>query len=110
MKGPRAGSLDRENQGGQFRRERLCRSQKNCRNRPQIGGRTPCVTGCWGIPPPPRSCGMSRLRRKSRKIFDVKELIGKIFRTKELAQNTFAFGVCAQRVTYILHRRVKDRT
>jgi hypothetical protein len=36
-------------------------------------------------PPPPWSCGMSRLRRKSREIFDVKELIGKIFWTKDLA-------------------------
>jgi len=35
--------------------------------------------------PPPWSCGMSRLRRKSREIFDVKELIGKILRTKDLA-------------------------
>jgi hypothetical protein len=28
---------------------------------------------------------MSRLRGKSRKVFDVKELIGKVFRTKDLA-------------------------
>ena len=35
--------------------------------------------------PSPQSSGMRRLRGKSRKIFDVKELIGKIFRTKNLA-------------------------
>jgi chemotaxis signal transduction protein len=36
-------------------------------------------------PPPPWFCGMSRLRGKSLEILDVKELIGKIFRTKDLA-------------------------
>lgn len=37
------------------------------------------------IPHPPRSVGIIALAKNSRKIFEFKELIGKIFRTKELA-------------------------
>jgi hypothetical protein len=38
-----------------------------------------------GYPPSPLFFGFSKLRAKPRKIFDVKELIGKIFRIKHLA-------------------------
>jgi hypothetical protein len=50
--------------------------------------------------PSPWSCGMSRLRGKSRKIFDVKELIGKIFRTEDLASAATVPRGHAQRVSF----------
>jgi hypothetical protein len=43
---------------------------------------------------------MSRLRRKSRKIFDLKELIGKIFRTKDLASAAIVLKGHAERVSF----------
>jgi len=43
---------------------------------------------------------MSRLRGKSCKIFDVKELIGKIFRTKDLAFATTILWGHARRVSF----------
>jgi putative transposase len=53
-----------------------------------------------GYPPPPWSSGMSRFRGKSRKIFDVKELIGKIFRTKDLASAASVLWGHARRVSF----------
>jgi hypothetical protein len=43
---------------------------------------------------------MSRLRGKSREIFDVKELIAKIFRTKDLAFAATALWGHARRVSF----------
>jgi len=51
--------------------------------------------------PSPRSSGMSRLRGKSRKIFDVKELIGKIFRTKNLVSVATILLGHARRISLI---------
>jgi hypothetical protein len=41
----------------------------------------------WASPPPPGSIGIIGLGRKSRKIFEFKGLIGKIFRNKDLARS-----------------------
>jgi len=43
---------------------------------------------------------MSELRGKSREIFDVKDLIGKIFRAKELAFAGFVGEEHAERVSF----------
>jgi hypothetical protein len=43
---------------------------------------------------------MSELRGKSREIFDVKELIGKIFRTKDLAFAALVVREHAGRVSF----------
>src|SRR5262250_2430196 len=40
-----------------------------------------------------RYCGMNRLRAKSRKIFDLKELIGKKIRTKDLTSSSVSQGI-----------------
>jgi hypothetical protein len=53
-----------------------------------------------GIPPSPRSIEMRQLRRNSRKIFDVKELTGKIFRTKDLASTGIVLKRHARRVSF----------
>jgi hypothetical protein len=56
-----------------------------------IENTNPQASNSWCAPivrypsPPLQSSGMSRLRGKSREIFDVKELIGKILRIKDLA-------------------------
>jgi hypothetical protein len=46
-----------------------------------------------GVPPPPWSCGIRELRGNSRKIFGFKELIDKIFRTKDLAPGILVLGI-----------------
>jgi hypothetical protein len=51
-------------------------------------------------PPSPRSCGMRRLGRKSRDILEATELIGKIFRIKDLASAAVVFQEHAKRVSF----------
>jgi hypothetical protein len=48
---------------------------------------------------------MSRLRGKSRKIFDVKELIGKIFRTKDLGSTASVLWGHARRFSFVYRVR-----
>jgi hypothetical protein len=52
---------------------------------------------------------MIELRGKSRKIFGFKELIGKIFRTKELVPGRIVAGRYAQRGSYIRIREAEGR-
>ena len=80
--------------------------------RMEVGARFACLRFCpqrfpesafspvAGVYPPPRSSGMSRLRGKSRKIFDVKELIVKIFRTKHLASAVTVLWGHARRIRF----------
>ena len=48
---------------------------------------------------------MTRLRGKSRKISDVKELIGKIFRTKDLASAASVIQEHARRISFAYYAR-----
>lgn len=52
---------------------------------------------CVGYPPSLRSFGVMQLHGKSCKIFGFKELIGKIFKAKELASGRLLPGRYAQR-------------
>lgn len=56
---------------------------------------------CVGYPPSLRSFGVMQLHGKSCKIFGFKELIGKIFKAKELASGRLLPGRYAQRASYI---------
>src|SRR5580700_1988324 len=63
------------------------------------------------VPPPPLGLVESRgYAGESSKIFGFKELIGKIFRTKDLASGTILPGRYAQRVSYIARSAERDRS